>query len=101
MLFPGENWFFFTGKPPSRYGAVSCRPTQDQIKFFVPINWAFHWTLDESVDFGHHKPETNLAKLAEIAGDLSKEITFLLPITPAPFFTKRWFYHISYLKLPP
>lgn len=81
---PGENWFFYWRTSSSLWEA-KLKEYQGPTPLFVPINWAFHSEYSDFYDFGEQKPETNLARLSQIAANLGKPIIFLVPITPTPF----------------
>ena len=81
--FPGENWFFYWKTSASLWrGKLTECPAGPVI---VPINWAFHTDTGENFDFGHTKPEANLAQLASLAEMIGRELVFFLPLTPFPF----------------
>lgn len=82
-IFPGENWFFYWKTSASLWQTKMAQCTGAQI--IVPINWSFHSDTGETYDFAHHRPETHLKKLCDIAKDLGKELLFLVPVSPVPY----------------
>lgn len=83
-VFPGENWFFYWKSSPSLWESKLQFYSKNEI-VIVPINWGFHSDDGESFDFAKRRPETDLKRLVDCAQKLGLQITFLLPITPAPF----------------
>ncbi|OUR96358.1 hypothetical protein A9Q84_08360 [Halobacteriovorax marinus] len=83
-VFPGENWFLYW-KTSSSLWKSKLEEFSKGVKILVPINWAFHSDTGDNYDFAETKPETDLKKLFNIAGELGKELIFLMPITPVPF----------------
>ncbi len=82
-VFPGENWFFYWKSSASLWRTKLHEFPGTRI--IIPINWSFHSETGDKFDFDEHRPETNLAKLVEIAKEVGKEVVFFLPLTPAPF----------------
>ena len=84
-VFPGENWFFYWKTSPSLWES-KLQQFQGVNPIFVPIYWGLHSEYSDQFDFGEHKPETNLKRLADCAAKVGREVIFILPLTPAPFF---------------
>ncbi len=82
-VFPGENWFFYWKTSASLWKTKLQEFPGTRI--IIPINWSFHSETGDQFDFDDHRPETNLKKLVEIAQEVGKQVTFFLPLTPAPF----------------
>ena len=82
VVFPGENWFLYWRTSASLWRAKLQERTG---RIIVPLNWAFHSETGDQYDFANSRPETDLKKLTELACELGREVTFLLPLTPAPF----------------
>ncbi|GAB4014002.1 MAG: hypothetical protein Fur0010_11410 [Bdellovibrio sp.] len=82
-IFPGENWFFYWKTSASLWQSKMAQCPGAQI--IVPINWSFHSETGESYDFAHHRPETHLKKLCDLAKELGKEVIFLVPVSPVPY----------------
>ncbi len=85
-VFPGENWFFYWKSSPSLW-EEKLRQYSGAQPLFVPINWSLHSEFSEHFDFGQHKPETDLRKLADCAKSAGKEIIFLVSLSPMPFIS--------------
>lgn len=83
-VFPGENWFLYWKTSASLWQAKLQEYTESN-RIVVPINWAFHTETGDTYNFAQERPETDLKKLIEAARAVGKEITFIIPITPAPF----------------
>jgi len=83
-VFPGENWFLYWKTSASLWQA-KIQEYSDSNRIVVPINWAFHSDTGESYNFAKERPETDLKKLVDAAKSVGKEITFIVPISPAPF----------------
>lgn len=83
-VFPGENWFFFWRTSPSLWES-KLRDFQGSGPIFVPLYWGLHNENPEQFDFGNLRPETDLKRLYEVIKSTGKDVTFILPITPAPF----------------
>lgn len=83
-VFPGENWFLYW-KTSSSLWKSKLEEFSGSGKIIVPINWSFHSDTGDTYDFAQTRPETDLKKLFTIANELGKELTFLVPVTPAPF----------------
>lgn len=83
-VFPGENWFLYW-KTSSSLWKTKLEEFSKGEKVLVPINWSFHSDTGDNYDFAETKPETDLKKLFLIAGELGKELVFLMPLTPVPF----------------
>ena len=84
VVFPGENWFFYWKTSPSLWEA-KLRDFKGPSPIFVPIYWSLHSQYSDKFDFGETKPETDLSRLAKIAGALGKELIFFVPLGPVPF----------------
>ncbi len=83
-VFPGENWFYYWKTSASLWKAKLEQLPMGAI-LYVPLNWAFHSHHGEGFDFGGERPETQLAKLVQLAAESSVKLEFLLPLAPAPF----------------
>lgn len=83
-VFPGENWFLYWKTSSSLWEAKLQEYTESN-RIVVPINWAFHSETGDNYNFAQERPETDLKKLVDAAKSVGKEITFLIPVTPAPF----------------
>ena len=83
-LFPSEQWFYYWKTSANLWESQLAQYTGSYLN--IPINWTFHSEDGETVDFGTHCPESNLARLAEIAESLGKEVLFFLAVTPLPIF---------------
>jgi hypothetical protein len=83
-VFPGENWFFFWRTSPSLWES-KLREFNGASPILVPIYWGLHSDQPEQFDFGTYRPETDLKRLFEVIKSVGKEVSFLLPLTPAPF----------------
>lgn len=83
-VFPAENWFFYWKTSPSLWES-KLREFSGPNPIFVPIYWALHSEYIDHYDFGQHKPETDLKKIAECGAAAGKEIIFLISLTPTPF----------------
>ncbi len=83
-VFPGEDWFFYWKTSISLW-RTKLSELRGVSRVIVPINWSFHSDVGEKADFGDYRPETNLAKLSEIAEELDIEVVYFMPMTPAPF----------------
>lgn len=83
-VFPGENWFLYWKTSASLWQA-KIQEYSDSNRIVVPINWAFHTETGDSYNFAQERPETDLKKLVDAAKSVGKEITFVVPIAPAPF----------------
>lgn len=83
-VFPGENWFFYW-KTSAALWEGKLRENATGSRVIIPINWAFHSETGEGVDFGQHRPETDLLKLISIIEGLGKKATLFLPVSPIPF----------------
>lgn len=83
-VFPGENWFLYWKTSPSLWRTKLAEFSWTG-PIFIPIYWGIHNEHNEQYDFGTYKPETDLVKLANIAGELGREIVAVLPVSPAPF----------------
>ena len=83
-VFPSEQWFYYWKTSASLWESQLAHQSSSFLS--IPINWAFHSEDGETVDFGQTRPETNLARLAQIGESLGKEVLFFLPLTPVPIF---------------
>ncbi len=83
-VFPGENWFFYW-KTSAALWESKLRENATGSRVIIPINWAFHSETGEGVDFGEHRPETDLKKLISIIQGMGKTATLFLPVSPVPF----------------
>lgn len=83
-VFPGENWFLYWKTSASLWQAKFQEYTESN-RIVVPINWAFHTETGDSYNFAKERPETDLKKLIEAARSAGKVVTFIIPLTPAPF----------------
>lgn len=83
-VFPGENWFFFWRTSPSLW-ETKLRDYKGANPIFIPLYWGLHNEQPEQFDFGTLRPETDLKRLYEVVKAQGKEVSFVLPITPAPF----------------
>lgn len=85
VLFPSEQWFYYWKTSASLWEsqlASSGIPSTINI----PVNWGLHCEDGEFVDFGENRPETDLARLAEICDSLHREVLFFLALGPLPIF---------------
>ena len=85
-VFPGENWFFYWKTSPALW-EEKIRRFNCQGPLFVPINWTFHASTPDMIQFGGDRPETGLKTLEELAHKWGKEICFLVSLGPAPFLS--------------
>ncbi|WP_372653986.1 hypothetical protein [Halobacteriovorax sp.] len=92
-VFPGENWFLYW-KTSSSLWKTKLEEFSKGDKILVPVNWSFHSDTGDNYDFAETKPETDLKKLFDIACELGKEITFLMPLTPVPFLANGGIPHL-------
>ena len=83
-IFPGENWFLYWKSSASLWHSKLSEANKFH-RIIIPINWSFHTETGDKFDFSDEKPETDLKKLVDIANSLGRELTFMLPIGPAPF----------------
>lgn len=83
-VFPGENWFFYWKTSPTLWES-KLQEYNGIGPIFVPIFWGFHSEYEDVFDFANTKPETDLAKLYQIAQAQGKELIFLMSVTPMPF----------------
>jgi len=83
-VFPSENWFFFWRTSPSLWES-KLRDYKGSNPIFIPLYWGLHNENPEQFDFGTMRPETDLKRLYEVVKSVGREISFVLPITPAPF----------------
>jgi len=83
-VFPGENWFFFWRTSPSLW-ETKLREFPGSTPIFIPLYWGLHNENPEQFDFGTYRPETDLKRLFEVAQSVGKDLSFVLPLTPAPF----------------
>lgn len=83
-VFPAENWFLYWKTSPSLWES-KLRDFSGPNPIFVPIYWAIHSEYSDQYDFGQHKPETDLKKIAECGVRAGKEIIFLIGLSPIPF----------------
>lgn len=83
-VFPGENWFFYWRTSASLWPS-KIESLGSSRNLYVPINWSFHSDTGDSYDFAKDKPETDLARLVEVAKKCRKEVIFLFPLSPVPF----------------
>lgn len=81
--FPGENWFFYWKTSASLWKTKLAEFPGSRI--IVPINWSMHTETGDQFDFGELRPETHLKKLVDLCAEVGKEMTFFLPLTPAPY----------------
>ncbi len=81
---PGENWFLYWRTSSSLWRS-KIEKMRGGKNIIVPINWSFHSETGDRVDFGNDRPESNLARLVEMAGECNRTVHFYLPVTPAPF----------------
>lgn len=89
---PGEQWFFYWRTSASLWKSKLEAMSGQQV--IVPLNWAFHSDTGEFYDFAKEKPETNLKKLVEVARELGKQVSFLMPLAPFPFLPNGGLPHI-------
>ena len=92
-VFPGENWFLYW-KTSSSLWKAKLEEFSKGDKILVPVNWSFHSDTGDNYDFAETKPETDLKKLFDIACELGKEVTFLMPLTPVPFLANGGIPHL-------
>jgi hypothetical protein len=85
-VFPGENWFFYWKTSPALWES-KIKSSSGSTLLFVPINWTFHASTAETVQFGGDRPETALKTLEDMAKKWGKELCFLVPLGPAPFLS--------------
>jgi hypothetical protein len=90
--FPGENWFFYWKTSASLWKTKLLEFPGTRI--IIPFNWSFHSETGDSFDFGEQRPETDLAKLVQIATEAGKSVVFFLPVTPAPYLTNGGLPHL-------
>jgi len=83
-VFPGENWFFYWRTSPSLW-ETKLREYQGPNPIFIPIYWGLHSENLDQYDFGNYRPETDIARLFKIAKALGKDLSIVIPTTPAPF----------------
>jgi hypothetical protein len=83
-VFPGENWFFFWRTSPSLW-ETKLREFTGAQPILIPIYWGLHSEQPDQFDFGTYRPETDLKRLFEVTKSIGKEVSFIVPLTPAPF----------------
>src|SRR3989338_711598 len=84
--FPGENWFYYWKTAASLWESKLLQ-IPGQMPIYVPINWGFHMDYQHTIDFGEHKPETDLKRLFDVAQKVNRKLIFIMPLTPAPYLT--------------
>ena len=94
QAFPGENWFFYWKLGSSLWKSKLEEYTQPG-PLLVPINWSFHTETGKGFDFADRRPETNLKKLMNDAHQVGRTLSFLLPLTPAPFLPNGGIPHLA------
>lgn len=83
-LFPGEEWFLYW-KTSSSLWREKLSEKHLGSRVILPLYWGLHSENGEDVDFGEHRPETDLSRLCREIESLGKEVIFLVPLGPAPF----------------
>lgn len=83
-VFAGENWFFYWKTSASLWSQLFEQAGAPR-RFLIPINWSFHMSRGGRVDFGSHRPETDLVRLHEMAQKFGHKLAFLFPLGPMPF----------------
>jgi hypothetical protein len=86
LTFPGENWFFYWKSSPSLWKS-KLQSYKGVSPVFIPINWSYHSDTGDQYDFSEYKPETNLAKIYQIAEELGIELIYLIPLSPVPYLS--------------
>jgi hypothetical protein len=90
--FPGENWFFYWKTSASLWKTKLIEFPGTRV--IIPLNWSFHSETGDQFDFGEIRPETNLKKLVDISHEVGKDVTFFLPLTPAPYLANGGLPHL-------
>jgi hypothetical protein len=88
-----EPWFFYWKTSASLWES-KLREMTHAHRVIIPVNWSFHSDTGERFDFGDVRPETDLARLAQILEQTGKNGTFLLPLTPSPFIASGGIPHL-------
>ncbi len=82
---PGEQWFFYWKTSAALWESRILEFAQSEI-IFIPIYWGFHAENATTWDFGDLLAERDLVRLSKLLTQHGRKFSWILPLTPAPFF---------------